>query len=161
MESLSRLLIQSIFPDLDLSERERQNSSGKGWIAAFVVDELGRAKLDSYLPASFAQGVAALREAGRWTTSTPAWRERKKNLPSAVTPSPISQSRKSKANKPHRAPRPIRPWIGVISMKRRASRAVRSEKRRTTRVWTGTWLCEPAKSSVAILMTLCKPQTIL
>lgn len=31
MESLSRLLIQSIFPDLDLSERERQNSSGKGW----------------------------------------------------------------------------------------------------------------------------------
>jgi hypothetical protein len=60
---LSRLLLRSLFPDCDLSERERQRVTGNGWLAAFVVDELGRPKSDSYLPASFAHGVAALREA--------------------------------------------------------------------------------------------------
>jgi hypothetical protein len=59
---LSRLLLRSLFPDRDLSERERQRVTGNGWLAAFVVDELGRPKSDSYLPASFAHGVAALRE---------------------------------------------------------------------------------------------------
>lgn len=61
-EDLSRLLLRGIFPDRDLSERERQRVTGNGWLAAFVVDELGRPKPDSYLPASFAHGVAALRE---------------------------------------------------------------------------------------------------
>lgn len=61
-EDLSRLLLQGLFPDRDLSERERQRVTGAGWLAAFVVDELGYAKPDSYLPASFAHGVAALRE---------------------------------------------------------------------------------------------------
>ncbi|MEJ2629879.1 MAG: AAA domain-containing protein [Acidihalobacter sp.] len=61
-EDLSRLLLRGIFPDRDLSERERQRVTGNGWLATFVVDELGRPKPDSYLPASFAHGVAALRE---------------------------------------------------------------------------------------------------
>ncbi|MBZ8138944.1 DNA helicase [Rubrivivax gelatinosus] len=61
-EDLSRLLLRSLFPDSDLSERERQRVASKGWLAAFVVDESGRAKADSYLPASFVHGVAALRE---------------------------------------------------------------------------------------------------
>lgn len=61
-EDLSRLLLRGIFPDRDLSERERQRVTGSGWLAAFVVDELGRPKPDSYLPASFAHGVAAMRE---------------------------------------------------------------------------------------------------
>lgn len=61
-EDLSRLLLRGLFPDRDLSERERQRVTGNGWLAAFVVDELGRPKPDSYLPASFAHGVAALRE---------------------------------------------------------------------------------------------------
>lgn len=61
-EDLSRLLLRGIFPDRDLSERERQRVTGNGWLAAFVVDELGRPKPDGYLPASFAHGVAALRE---------------------------------------------------------------------------------------------------
>lgn len=59
-EDLSRLMLQAVFPDQDLSERERQRASGNGWLAAFVVNELGHPKLDSYLPASFAQGVDAL-----------------------------------------------------------------------------------------------------
>ncbi len=62
-EDLSRLLLKGLFPDHDLSERERQRVTGNGWLAAFVVDELGRPKPDSYLPASFAHGVAAMREA--------------------------------------------------------------------------------------------------
>lgn len=62
-EDLSRLLLKGLFPDRDLSERERQRVTGNGWLAAFVVDELGRPKPDSYLPASFAHGVAAIREA--------------------------------------------------------------------------------------------------
>ncbi len=61
-EDLSRLLLRGIFPDRDLSERERQRVTGNGWLAAFVVDQLGRPKPDSYFPASFAHGVAALRE---------------------------------------------------------------------------------------------------
>lgn len=61
-EDLSRLLLQGLFPDRDLSERERQRVTGNGWLAAFVVNELGYPKLDSYLPASFAHGVAAMRE---------------------------------------------------------------------------------------------------
>lgn len=61
-EDLSRLLLRGLFPDRDLSERERQRVTGNGWLAAFVVDEHGRPKPDSYLPASFAHGVAALRE---------------------------------------------------------------------------------------------------
>lgn len=61
-EDLSRLLLQGLFPDRDLSERERQRVTGSGWLAAFVVDEMGHPKPDSYLPASFAHGVAAIRE---------------------------------------------------------------------------------------------------
>ena len=59
---LSRLLLRGLFPDSELSERERQRVTGNGWLAAFVVDELGFPKPDSYLPASFAYGVAAMRE---------------------------------------------------------------------------------------------------
>lgn len=61
-EDLSRLLLQGLFPENDLSEQERQRVSGNGWLAAFVVNELGHPKSDSYLPASFAHGVAAIRE---------------------------------------------------------------------------------------------------
>lgn len=64
MEDLSGLLLQGLFPDRDLNEGERQRASGYGWLGAFVVDELGRPQPDSYLPASFAHGVAALREEG-------------------------------------------------------------------------------------------------
>lgn len=59
-EDLSRLTLQSVFPGEDLSERERQRATGNGWLAAFVANEYGQPKLDSYLPASFAQGVDAL-----------------------------------------------------------------------------------------------------
>ena len=62
-EDLSRLLLKSLFADRDLSERECQRVTGNGWLAAFVVDELGHTQPDSYLPASFAHGVAAMREA--------------------------------------------------------------------------------------------------
>jgi hypothetical protein len=62
-EDLSRLMLEGLFPELELSERECQRMRGSGWLAAFVVDELGSAKFDSYLPASFAHGVAAMREA--------------------------------------------------------------------------------------------------
>ncbi|MGL0786676.1 DEAD/DEAH box helicase [Xanthomonas translucens] len=61
-EALSRLLLRAIFPDRDLSERERQRASGNGWLAAFVADEHGCPKPDSYLAASFAHGAAALRQ---------------------------------------------------------------------------------------------------
>lgn len=61
-EDLSRLLLRGIFPDRDLNERDRQAVAGTGWLAAFVVDEMGRPKPDSYLPASFVHGVAAMRE---------------------------------------------------------------------------------------------------
>jgi len=60
-EDLSRLMLQAVFPDQDLSERERQQRApGNGWLAAFVANEHGVPKLDSYLPASFAHGVDAL-----------------------------------------------------------------------------------------------------
>ncbi len=59
-EDLSRLMLQSVFPEEDLSERERQRATGNGWLAAFVANEDGHPKLDSYLPASFAHGVDAL-----------------------------------------------------------------------------------------------------
>lgn len=61
-DDLSRLLLHSLFLDCALSERERERVTGKGWLAAFVVDESGHPKPDSYLPASFAHGVAAMRE---------------------------------------------------------------------------------------------------
>lgn len=61
-EDLSRLLLRGLFPARDLSEQERQRVTGNGWLAAFVVDEMGHPKPDSYLPASFAHGVAAIRE---------------------------------------------------------------------------------------------------
>ncbi|MGB0127944.1 MAG: ATP-binding protein [Rhodocyclaceae bacterium] len=61
-EDLCCLLLRSLFPGRDLSERERQRLAGNGWLAAFVVDERGLPKPDSYLPASFAHGAAALRE---------------------------------------------------------------------------------------------------
>ncbi|EAQ4329569.1 AAA domain-containing protein [Providencia stuartii] len=61
-EDLSRLLLKGLFPERDLSEGERQRLTGNGWLAAFVVNEQGLTKFDSYLPASFAHGVAALRE---------------------------------------------------------------------------------------------------
>ena len=48
-EDLSRLMLQSVFPDEDLSERERQRAVGNGWLAAFVANEDGHPKLDSYL----------------------------------------------------------------------------------------------------------------
>lgn len=63
-EELSRLLLRAIFPDRDLSERERQRTSGNGWLAAFVVDEHGCAKPDSYLGASFAHGAQAILQTG-------------------------------------------------------------------------------------------------
>ncbi len=59
-EGLARLLLQAVFPDQDLSERERQRASGSGWLAAFVATEDGSPKLDSYLASSFAHGVDAL-----------------------------------------------------------------------------------------------------
>lgn len=59
-EDLARLLLQAVFPDQDLSERERQRASGNGWLAAFVATENGSPKLDSYLASSFAHGVDAL-----------------------------------------------------------------------------------------------------
>lgn len=59
-EDLARLLLQAVFPDQDLSERERQRASGNGWLAAFVATEHGSPKLDSYLASSFAHGVDAL-----------------------------------------------------------------------------------------------------
>jgi len=61
-EYLTRLLLRSVLPEQDLDERERERISGTGWLAAFVVDGHGRAQADSYLPASFAHGVAALRK---------------------------------------------------------------------------------------------------
>lgn len=61
-EDLSRLLLKCLFPDRDLSERERQRMTDNGWLAAFVVDEHGRPKPNSYLPASFAHGMAAMWE---------------------------------------------------------------------------------------------------
>ncbi|PAU66240.1 DNA helicase [Pseudomonas sp. PIC25] len=64
MEDLSRLLLKALFPERDLSERERQRATGNGWLAAFVVDEHGCPKPDSYLAASFAHGVEALRQTG-------------------------------------------------------------------------------------------------
>jgi hypothetical protein len=59
-EHLSRLLLQAVFPDRELSERERQRASGNGWMAAFVATENGLPKLDSYLAASFAHGIDML-----------------------------------------------------------------------------------------------------
>lgn len=64
MEDLTRLLLQAVFPSQDLSERERQRASGRGWLAAFVVAENGSPKPESYLAASVAHGVHALRESG-------------------------------------------------------------------------------------------------
>lgn len=59
MEDMSRLLLQALLPQKDLEEEERQRATGRGWLAAFVANEHGRPKLDSYLPASFAHGVDA------------------------------------------------------------------------------------------------------
>lgn len=64
MEDLSRLLLKALFPGRDLSEQERERANGNGWLAAFVVDEHGCSKPDSYLAASFAHGVEALRQTG-------------------------------------------------------------------------------------------------
>ena len=63
-EDLSSLLLRAAFPARVLSERERARLPGNGWLAAFVVDELGRPVPDSYLAASYAHGVEALRETG-------------------------------------------------------------------------------------------------
>jgi hypothetical protein len=62
-EDLSRLVLQNLFSGQDLSEQERQRVTGNGWLASFVIDEKGRPKADSYMPASFAHGVAALHDA--------------------------------------------------------------------------------------------------
>lgn len=61
-EDLARLLLQGLFPERDLSERERERLSGTGWLATFHVSEAGLPQPDSYVVASFAHGVAALRE---------------------------------------------------------------------------------------------------
>jgi len=64
-EYLTQQLLRSLFPAQNLSERERERISGTGWLAAFMVDGDGHVKPDSYLPASFTHGVAALRENAR------------------------------------------------------------------------------------------------
>lgn len=63
-ENLCQLLLHSIDPDGVLSERDRARLPGKGWLAAFTVDENGHEQSDSYMAASFAHGVDAWRECG-------------------------------------------------------------------------------------------------
>jgi len=66
-EYLTQRLLLDLFPAQDLSEREREREriSSTGWLAVFIVDGNGYVKPDSYLPASFTHGVAALRENAR------------------------------------------------------------------------------------------------
>ncbi|WP_240669089.1 hypothetical protein [Dyella sp. M7H15-1] len=64
IEDLARLTLRALLPDESLSEREIQRLKGLGWLAAFVVNEQGIPKPDSYLPASFAHGVDAFRKTG-------------------------------------------------------------------------------------------------
>lgn len=64
VEDLARLVLRGILPNDDLSEREIQRVSGQGWLAAFVVNEHGVPLPSSYLAASYAHGVDALRETG-------------------------------------------------------------------------------------------------
>lgn len=63
-EDLARLLLRALLPNEDLSEREVQRLKGHGWLAAFVVNELGTPLPDSYLAASFAHGIDAFRQTG-------------------------------------------------------------------------------------------------
>ncbi len=63
-EELSRCVLTALCPASTLKDGERERLKGNGWLAAFVVDELGHADAESYLPASFAHGVAALIENG-------------------------------------------------------------------------------------------------
>ncbi|MBJ7310900.1 DEAD/DEAH box helicase [Rugamonas sp. CCM 8940] len=68
-ERLEGLLLTAMAPHGEaagstrLGERERERSGGTGWLGAFVVDEDGAAKLDSYLAASYVYGVDLLRKA--------------------------------------------------------------------------------------------------
>ena len=64
IEDLARLLLQAVLPKEQLAERELQRLTGEGWLAAFVADEHGVARPESYLAASFAQGVQLVREDG-------------------------------------------------------------------------------------------------
>ncbi|MGR0116454.1 AAA domain-containing protein [Ralstonia pseudosolanacearum] len=62
VEDLARLLLQAVLPKEQLAERELQRLTGEGWLAAFVADEHGVPRPESYLAASFAQGVQLVRE---------------------------------------------------------------------------------------------------
>lgn len=64
LAALTRLVLQAVFPGQDLSEREFERASGRGWLASFIVTENGCPKPDSYLPASVIHGTSALRESG-------------------------------------------------------------------------------------------------
>lgn len=61
---LARLVHQGFSPECEMSEQDQEPLTGTGWMAAFVVDEQGHPVSDSYLPASFVHGVAALRDTG-------------------------------------------------------------------------------------------------
>jgi hypothetical protein len=63
-EDLARLTLHALRSDEALSEREIQRLNGWGWLAAFGVNAQGLPKPDSYLAASFAHGVDALRRTG-------------------------------------------------------------------------------------------------
>lgn len=59
----AQTIMNVVSPGQVLTEADRQNLRGQGWLAAFVVNDLGLVVVDSYVPASFAYGIKRYREA--------------------------------------------------------------------------------------------------
>lgn len=58
----AKILLETVCPGSILSEDDRQQPSGSGWVAAFVVSSSGQMIADSYVPASFILGMRRLQK---------------------------------------------------------------------------------------------------
>lgn len=58
----AKVVLEAAAPGERLSPDDEERIRGDSWLAAFMVDEAGRPIADSYVPASFALGVARLKQ---------------------------------------------------------------------------------------------------
>lgn len=58
----TQTIMNVVSPGQVLTEGDRQNLRGRGWLAALVVNDLGLVAADSFVPASFSYGIKRHRE---------------------------------------------------------------------------------------------------
>lgn len=60
-ENLAKAILQATLPGKEITQRDLGRIRGRGWLAAFAVDENGILLPDSYTPASFTYGIKRLK----------------------------------------------------------------------------------------------------